>query len=293
MRLRIAVQRTGRLAERSRELLERAGLELTRGRDELVARAENLPVDVLLVRDDDIPDLLREGAAELGICGRNVLAERRLGWNGGRDAVAERLALHFGRCRLSIALPREREWRGAESLEGLRVATSYPNLLAGYLGERGVGAEPVTFAGAVEIAPRLGRADAVCDLVSTGETLAGNGLREVDIVLESTAVLAAGPALAGGVLAELGERLVERFAAVERVRESRYVMLHAPKAALAEIAALLPGAESPTVLPLHGIEEKVAIHALCRETVFWETLERLRAAGASSVLVLPVEKMLA
>jgi ATP phosphoribosyltransferase len=293
VRLRIAVQRTGRLAERSGELLERAGLELTRGRDELVARAENLPVDVLLVRDDDIPDLLREGAAELGICGRNVLAERRLGWNGCRDAVAERLALHFGRCRLSIALPREREWRGAESLEGLRVATSYPNLLAGYLAERGVGAEPVTFAGAVEIAPRLGRAEAVCDLVSTGETLAGNGLREVDIVLESTAVLAAGPALAGGVLAELGERLVERFAAVERVRESRYVMLHAPKAALAEIAALLPGAESPTVLPLHGIEEKVAIHALCRETVFWETLERLRAAGASSVLVLPVEKMLA
>jgi ATP phosphoribosyltransferase len=292
MRLRLAVQKSGRLAERSLDLLARAGLELTRGRDELVARAENLPVDVLLVRDDDIPDLLREGAADLGVCGRNVLAERRLGWNGARDAVGERLALHFGRCRLSIAVPREREWSGPASLAGLRVATSYPNLLAGYLAARGVAAEPVTFAGAVEIAPRLGRAEAICDLVSTGETLAGNGLRETDVVLESTAVLAAGPALAGDA-SELGERLIERIAAVERVRESRYVMLHAPKSALAEIAALLPGSESPTVLPLHGFDDKVAVHALCRETVFWETLERLRAAGASSVLVLPVEKMLA
>jgi ATP phosphoribosyltransferase len=293
VRLRIAVQKSGRLAERSLELLGRAGLELARGRDELVARAENLPVDVLLVRDDDIPDLLREGAAELGICGRNVLAERRLGWNGARDLVAERLGLHYGRCRLSIALPREVPWDGPSSLAGLRVATSYPNLLGGYLRARGVAADPVTFAGAVEIAPRLGRAEAICDLVSTGETLAGNGLRETDVVLESTAVLAAGPALAGGATAELGERLIERIAAVERVRESRYVMLHAPKAALAEIAALLPGSESPTVLPLLGFDDKVAVHALCREAVFWETLERLRAAGATSVLVLPVEKMLA
>lgn len=293
MRLRIAVQKAGRLAERSLDLLARAGLELSRGRDELVARAENLPVDVLLVRDDDIPDLLREGAAELGVCGRNVLAERRLGWNGAGEAVVERLPLHFGRCRLSIALPREREWSGPSSLAGLRVATSYPNLLAAYLAARGVDAEAVTFAGAVEIAPRLGRAEAICDLVSTGETLAGNGLRETDVVLESTAVLAAGPALARDGAAELGERIVERIAAVERVRESRYVMLHAPKAALAEIAALLPGSESPTVLPLHGFDDKVAVHALCREAVFWETLERLRAAGASSVLVLPVEKMLA
>jgi len=293
VRLKIAVQRSGRLSERSRELLARAGLELLGGSDELVARAENLPVDVLLVRDDDIPELVREGTADLGICGRNVLAERRLAWPAAEEPVVERLALHFGRCRLVVALPRELEWRGPVSLEGMRVATSYPNLLADYLASRDVRAQAVPFSGAVEIAPRLGRADAVCDLVSTGETLAANGLAERDLVLDSTAVVVARPDGRRDELAALEALLLERMAAVERVRESRYVMLHAPKAALAEIARLLPGSESPTVLPLHGFDDKVAVHALCRETVFWETLERLRSAGASSVLVLPVEKMLA
>jgi ATP phosphoribosyltransferase len=292
-RLKIAVQKSGRLADRSRELLERAGLELVRGRDELVARAENLAVDVLFVRDDDIPDLVADGACDLGICGRNVFAERRLAWNGTAPAVEERLDFHFGRCRLAIALPRERPWSGAASLAGLRIATSYPRLLAAYLAARGVAAEAVNLAGAVEIAPRLGRADAICDLVTTGETLAANGLREVDSVLASTAVLLARAGEPAGEAGELARRVLERLAAVERVRESRYVMLHAPKTALAEIAALLPGSEAPTVLPLLGFDDKVAVHALCRETVFWETLERLRAAGATSVLVMPVEKMLA
>jgi ATP phosphoribosyltransferase len=292
VRLRIAIQRSGRLAERSRELLERVGLELVAGRDQLVARAENLPVDVLLVRDDDIPQLVAEGAAELGVCGRNVLAERAAREPGAAPAV-ERLALHYGRCRLSIAVPAERPWRGPAALAGLRVATSYPSLLAAYLDRHAIRAETVAVAGAVELAPRLGRADAVCDLVATGETLAANGLREVDVVLASCAVLVGARSSVGGPKGELAERLIERIAAVERVRESRYVMLHAPRAAVAEIARLLPGSESPTVLPLHGYDDRVAVHALCRETVFWETLERLRAAGASSVLVLPVEKMLA
>ena len=293
-RLRIAIQKSGRLAERSRELLERAGLELVAGRDELVARDENLPVDVLLVRDDDIPGLVAEGAAELGLCGRNVLAERLAGLEAGAPAPAvERLALHFGRCRLAIALPRERAWNGPGSLAGLRIATSYPRLLAAWLARHGVAAESVAWSGAVEIAPRLGRAEAICDLVATGETLAANGLREVEVVLESSAVLIAPAAGAAGATAELARLLEERIAAVERVRESRYVMLHAPREALAEIARLLPGSESPTVVPLLGFSDRVAVHALCRETVFWETLERLRAAGATSVLVLPVEKMLA
>lgn len=292
-RLKIAVQKSGRLAERSRELLERAGLELVCGRDELVARAENLAVDVLFVRDDDIPDLVLDGSCDLGICGRNVLAERRLAWTVAAAPVEERFAFHFGRCRLAIALPRERPWSGAGSLAGLRIATSYPRLLADYLATRGVEAEAVSLAGAVEIAPRLGRADAICDLVSTGETLAANGLREVDVVLASTAVLVARGGQLSGAAGELARLFLERLAAVERVRESRYVMLHAPKAALDEIAALLPGSEAPTVLPLLGFDDRVAVHALCRETVFWETLEQLRAAGATSVLVLPVEKMLA
>ncbi len=292
MRLRIAIQKAGRLAERSLELVERCGLTLARSRDGLVARAENLPVDLLFVRDEDVPELVREGAAELGICGRNVLAERALGWPEPTPPAVERLALRFGVCRLVLALPVERPWHGPGSLAGLRVATSYPRLTARFLAAHGVEASVVNVAGAVELSPRLGRAEAVCDLVSTGETLAGNGLRETEVVLESCAVLIE-RAAAAGELAALSARLVERIEAVERVRDSRYVMLHAPRAALAEIARLLPGSESPTVIPLHGIDDRVAVHALCRESVVWETLEALRAAGASSVLVLPVEKMLA
>lgn len=291
-RIKIAVQKSGRLADNSLELLKRCGLNYSRGTDQLICFGENMPVDVLLVRDDDIPSLLAEGVCELGIVGLNVLLEKAAEGPGLTEPT-ELGSLDFGHCRLSIAVPRGTTYRGTESLAGKRIATSYPRILATWLSERGVEAEIVVLSGAVEIAPRLGRADLICDLVSTGSTLAANDLEEVDLVLDSRAVLVAGERPADSLRAEWVDRLVSRVDGVLRVRESKYIMLHAPRAALDEIRDLLPGSEAPTVMPLDGMDDKVAVHAVCQENVFWETLESLKRAGASSVLVLPVEKMLA
>jgi ATP phosphoribosyltransferase len=247
---------------------------------------------VLLVRDDDIPSLLAEGVCELGIVGLNVLLEKAAE-GPGLAAPRQIGELDFGHCRLSLAVPKGGSYSGPASLSGTRIATSYPRILNGWLQEHGVEAKIVTLSGAVEIAPRLGRADLICDLVSTGSTLAANELEEVEIVLESHAVLVAGEMPADPFRAEWVQRLANRVDGVLRVRESKYIMLHAPRAALDEIRALLPGSEAPTVMPLEGLDDKVAVHAVCRENVFWETLESLKQAGASSMLVLPVEKMLA
>lgn len=291
-RIKIAVQKSGRLTDNSLSLLRRCGLSYSRGNDQLICYGENMPADVLLVRDDDIPSLLAEGVCELGIVGRNVLVERAA--TGPGLATLTCLAeLDFGRCRLSVAVPRDAGWTGPEWLSGRRVATSYPRILGAWLAERRIAADVVVLSGAVEIAPRLGRAEAICDLVSTGATLAAHDLEEVEQVMESRAVLAAGDRPGDPVKAEWVDRLLRRMQGVLTVRESKYIMLHAPRSALDEIRALLPGSEAPTIMPLEGIEDKVAVHAVCRENVFWETLESLKQAGASSVLVLPVEKMLA
>ena len=288
-RIRVAVQKSGRLTENSFGLLSRCGLVCSRGRDQLIGYGENMPVDVMLVRDDDIPSLVADGTCELGIVGQNVLLEK--GCDVARaQAVKD---LDFGHCRLSIAGPRGVAWAGPGDLQGRRVATTYPRILADWLAEQGVEAEVVTLSGAVEIAPRLGRADYICDLVSTGSTLAANDLEELQIVLESRAVLLAAKPQGDSFRTEWIDRLTSRVEGVLRVRESKYIMLHAPRQALDDIRRLLPGSEAPTVMPLEGRDDKVAIHAVCRENVFWETLEDLRDAGASSVLVLPVEKMLA
>jgi len=293
-RLRIAIQKSGRLTDNSLDLLARCGLRFSRARDQLVCFGENLPLDILLVRDDDIPGLVQEDACELGIVGQNVIAERRLSLAGNGGApFQEVMALDFGRCRLAIAVPDEAEYRGLESIRGRRIATSYPGVLARWLAERGLEAEIVTQNGAVEIAPRLGRADMICDLVSTGATLAANGLREVEPVLESRAAVIRTPVPVAPEKAEWLGRLLQRIEGVQKVDGSKYIMLHAPRAALPQITALLPGSEHPTILPLDGTDEKVALHAVCRENVFWETLESLKGAGATSILVLPVEKMLA
>lgn len=294
-RLRIAVQKSGRLTDPSLELLTRCGLRLARDRDRLVAFGENMPLDVLFVRDDDIPDLVRDGVCDLGLVGLDVLEENRLA-----RAARERSAplaplriLDFGRCRLALAVPRDQAYPGPEALAGKRIATSHPRLLARHLRFRGVRAEIVTLAGAVEIAPRLGRADLVCDLVSSGATLDAHQLREVETVIESRAVLVRSPRPLPAEKETWAERLLRRLDGVEQVRESKYVMLHAPRAALDRIRRLLPGCECPTIIPLEDAPDRVAVHAVCRENVFWETLEDLRSAGASAVLVLPVEKMLA
>lgn len=291
-RIKVAVQKSGRLADNSLELLKRCGLNYSRGTDQLICFGENMPVDVLLVRDDDIPSLLAEGVCELGIVGLNVLLEKAAEGPGLAEP-RELSSLDFGHCRLSIAVPRDWTYRGCESLAGKRIATSYPRILTGWLSERQIEAEVVVLSGAVEIAPRLGRADLICDLVSTGSTLVANDLEEAEVVLDSRAVLVAGERPSDSFRADWVDRLVSRVDGVLRVRESKYIMLHAPRAALDEIRDLLPGSEAPTVMPLDGMDDKVAVHAVCRENVFWETLESLKRAGASSVLVLPVEKMLA
>jgi ATP phosphoribosyltransferase len=294
-RLKLAVQKSGRLTDPSVDLLSRCGLKLSRGKDQLFAFGENLPLDVLFVRDDDIPDLVQEDVCDLGLVGLNVLEEKRLQLAArGHEARFQVLRmLDFGRCRLSLAVPEGFRWEGLASLRGRRIATTYPYVLEQYLKKRNIGAEVVTLSGAVEIAPRLGRADLICDLVSTGSTLKANHLEETEIVLESHAVLIRTPLDLGLAKDEWVERLLRRIDGVQQVRESKYIMLHAPRAALAEVKRLLPGSECPTIIPLEGAPDKVVVHAVCRETVFWETLESLKKVGASALLVLPVEKMLA
>lgn len=290
-RLKIAVQKSGRLTDHSLALMSRCGLNFTRDRDHLVCYGENLPVDLMLVRDDDIPELVADGICEAGIVGQNVAGEFSL--SRGPSGYAESRVLDYGRCRLVIAVPADNPASSVTDLDGARIATTYPGLTARFLEERGVAASVVTLTGAVEIAPRLGRADAVCDLVSTGRTLRANRLRELETVYESRAALIVTERPIDAEKGELLERMLRRIDAVMQVNESKYVMLHAPRARLAEITRLLPGAEAPTVLPLEGDADRVAVHAVCRESVFWETLENLRGAGASAMLVLPVEKMLA
>lgn len=294
-RLKLAIQKSGRLTDHSTDLLLRCGLKFSRGKDQLVGFGENMPLDLLFVRDDDIPDLVEEDVSDLGLVGLNVVEEKRLELlaRGHAPQFTVLRALDFGRCRLSIAVPEDSSFTGVEQLQGKRIATTYPYVLARFLDERQISAEIVTLSGAVEIAPRLGRADAICDLVSTGSTLVANRLREIETVLQSHAVLIQTPLALPPSKHEWVERLLMRIDGVQQVRESKYIMLHAPRSALPAIRALLPGSESPTIIPLEGHPDRVAVHAVCRENVFWETLERLKAAGASALLVLPVEKMLA
>jgi ATP phosphoribosyltransferase len=294
-RIKSAVQKSGRLTDHSIDLLERCGLKLTKSKDQLICYGENMPIDLLLVRDDDIPGLVSDDVCDLGIVGLNVVEEKRLKLEqeGSKGLFKQIFELEFGHCRLSIAAPDNTEYTGPESLENTQIATSYVGLLTDYLTKNGINAEPIFFSGAVEIAPKLGRADYICDLVSSGGTLAANGLREVAVLLESEAVVIQTLAPLGDEKQTLVDKIIQRLDGVLKVHDSKYIMLHAPRSALAEIRTLLPGSEAPTVMPLEGSDDRIAIHAVCRENVFWETLENLKAAGASSLLVLPVEKMLA
>ena len=294
-RIKIAIQKSGRLTDHSLELLHQCGLKYSRGKDQLIGFGENMPVDFLLVRDDDIPGLVREDVCDLGIVGQNVLEEKRLEYlkNGVNDPFINVRTLDYGHCRLSFGYPEGSPIKSTGDLNGKRVATSYPLIVADYLQANQLEAEVVEFSGAVEIAPSLGRADIICDLVSSGATMAANSLREGETILDSRAALIQTPVEIPASKTEWIDRLLQRIAGVQQVRESKYIMMHAPRSALAEISALLPGAEAPTVLPLEGRDDKVAVHVVCRENVFWETLEQLKGAGASSVLVMPVEKMLA
>ena len=293
-RLRIAIQKSGRLSEPARALLASSGLSWRESRDKLFCYGESLPVDLLLVRDDDIPGLIADGVCDLGVVGRNLLLEQAgERADSGKPAVfREWRALGFGGCRLSLAVPDEWSWQGPAQLAGKRIATTYPNLLRDWLRQQGVDAEPVVLNGSVEIAPRLGQADVICDLVSSGATLAANQLKPVQDILQSEAVLAGPVQPFGDVRAELADLLLRRMDGVLRIRDSKLLLFQAPRESLPQVLQLLPDAEPPTMCAVDGADT-LALQALCHGQMTWQRLEDLKRAGARGLMVLPVERMLA
>ena len=292
-RLRIAAQKNGRLSDPARDLMSRAGLSFRESRDRLFCFGETQPVDLLLVRDDDIPGLIAEGTCDLGIVGRNVLDEQALerAAKGLPAAFREIRALGFGRCRLSIALPQDMPWEGPQTLAGLRIATSYPALLDDWLKQQGVRADIVMLSGSVEIAPRLGKAEAICDLVSTGGTLAANQLREVAVIHQSEAVLAAPAEALQDERRDL-DVLLRRMDGVMQVREARLVMFESPREALSTVLALLHDSETASGCALDGQSDWLSVQVIRQGKLDWQTLEDMKRAGARRLLVLPVEQML-
>ena len=293
-RLRIAMQKSGRLSQDSQALLKSCGLKINLREDRLIAHVENMPIDILRVRDDDIPGLVMDGVVDLGIVGENVLEETMLERKALGLAIdyKELRRLDYGDCRLSLAIPQEQVWDGPASLSGARIATTYPNLLKSYLDQQGVKFKPVMLTGSVEVAPRAGLADAICDLVSSGATLEANGLKEVQVIYRSKATLIQAANELAAEKQAIIDKLMPRLQGMLQARESKYIMLHAPKDKLTEISALLPGAENPTIMNLAGDTNHVALHVVSSETLFWETMEKIKALGASSILVLPIEKMM-
>ena len=293
-RLRIAIQKKGRLFEDSIKLFKACGLKVRIGRQSLFYHCENFPIDILLVRDDDIPTLIIDEICDWGIVGENVLQEQALcrANNGNSTCFTVVQSLGFGRCRLAIAVPADAAYQSIKDLANRRIATSYPYLLKAYLAKANMSADILQLSGSVEVAPRLGMADAICDLVSTGKTLEENNLVERDEVYQSQAVLIQAKRDFTADEQSLLALLLQRIQGVLLAEESKYIWLHAPKTSLPAINRLLPGEEAPTIVPLAGEENKVAVHVVSKEGVFWVTLEKLKAAGASSILVLPIEKML-
>jgi ATP phosphoribosyltransferase len=287
------MQKSGRLTEPALDLLNRCGLTFRQSRDKLFCFGEGEPVDLLLVRDDDIPGLIAQGVCDLGIVGRNVLNEFKNGAGEAAAPLTEWRSLGFGRCRLSVAVPQDMAYNGPEDLAGLRIATSYPGLLGGWLREKRVNASIITLAGSVEIAPKLGTADVICDLVQSGGTLVANQLRETDVLLESEAVLAGPETLPIDERGDMVELLLKRLDGVIQVRESRLLLLQTSRTSLEAVTRLLPGGPQPTLLPVAGQPDQLMLQALCAGEVSWRQLEEIKKAGAREMFVLPVEKMLA
>ena len=281
--LRIAIQAKGRLNEQSLGLLLEAGIAVAEGKRRLIARAEGFPLEVLFLRDDDIPQAVSMGVADLGIVGQNEVAEK------GYD-VEQAMPLGFGACRLSLAVPNAADYTGPDYFRGRRVATSYPNILRGYFARQGIEAEIHTIEGSVEIAPAVGLSDAIFDIVSSGGTLVSNGLREVETVLRSEAALIACPSLDADKRSQT-EQLVFRFRSIRESRDMNYVLMNLPVEKVADATDLLPGMRSPTILPL-AQEGWCSLHAVIGKAQLWERIERLKAIGAEGILVLALENMI-
>ena len=283
-RLTIAIQKKGRLFNQSADLIKKSGINFSIKTDNLLAKVNNMPIDILFVRSDDIPSLVSNGDADLAIVGENILLEKSL---FKKTSIEKVLSLGFSKCRLSFACPENINIR---SFKNKKIATSYPNTVKKYLRDRKIDASIINIHGSVELTPYIGMSDLICDLVSSGATLEANNLKEVETILESEAVLIKNKNLSVSKN-KIAEKIISRMQGVVNATESKYVMLNADASKVKEICKLLPGSESPTVIPLEN-ENKVAIHALCQEPIFWETMEKLKAKGASSILVMPVEKLL-
>lgn len=283
MKLRIAIQKSGRLHEDSMKLLKECGIDVSNGVNKLKTEASNFPLEVFFLRDDDIPQYVEDAVADIGIVGENVVYEKNK-----RATVVEKLG--FGKCRLSIAVKRGEEYVDASFLSGKRIATTYPVLVQQFLEQRNIQAEIHEISGSVEIAPGIGLAEAICDLVSSGSTLFMNGLKEVETILQSQAVLIRNAKLDAEQLAIL-DKLLFRIQAVKKAKNTKYVLLNAPNDNLDEIVRLLPGMKSPTVLPLAEAGWS-SVHSVLNENEFWEIIEKLKAAGAQGILVVPIEKMI-
>jgi ATP phosphoribosyltransferase len=281
--LKIAIQKSGRLSENSHKLLEECGIKFSNGSGVLKARAVNFPVEILFLRDDDIPQYVEQMVADIGILGENMVFEK----NKDVDIIEK---LGFAHCRLSLAIPREDSYPGPEYFINRKVATSYPRLLSEYFRANNINAEIEEISGSVEIAPGIGLADAVCDIVSSGSTLMTNGLREVTSILKSQAVIIGNKNLSPDKKDILG-KLLFRIRAVKGAAENKYILLNAPESAIPEICKILPGMKSPTILPL--VEKGwCSLHSVVREDEFWERINQLKSAGAEGILVIPIEKMI-
>ncbi len=283
MVLKVAIQKAGRLHEDSLKLLKECGIEISNGVNKLKSEASNFPLEVYFLRDDDIPQYVEDSVADIGFTGENVVYEKKK-----KVEVVEKLG--FGKCRLSVAIRRHEEYKDAGFLKGKRIATSYPVLVRQFLAEKNIDAEIHEISGSVEIAPGIGLADAICDLVSSGSTLFMNGLKEAETILHSQAVLIKNQNL-DVTQRQLLDTLLFRIQAVKKAKNNKYILLNAPNEKLEEIISLLPGMKSPTVLPL-AVDGWSSVHSVLNENEFWEIIEKLKAAGAQGILVVPIEKMI-
>lgn len=282
-KLKIALQKSGRLNENSIQLLKECGIKFPNGSSKLIAESPNFPLEILFLRDDDIPQYVEQEVADVGIIGENVALES----NKNLEVISR---LGFGVCRLSLAIPKEEKYSGPAFFNNKKIATSYPNLLNKFLQENKITAEIEMISGSVEIATGIGLADAICDIVSSGSTLLSNGLKEVEILLSSEAVLVAGKNLAPEKK-EILDKLLFRMQAVRKAKEFKYILLNAPNEKLATISKILPGMNSPTILPLEK-EGWSSLHSVIKEDQFWEVIEALKIAGAEGILIVPIEKMI-
>lgn len=280
--LRIAVQKSGRLLEDSLQILKECGLKVDASNGKLKSVVPNFPLEVLFLRNSDIPQYVNDGVADIAIIGENLLIEER-------SQLEVMLKLNFSKCRVSLAVPKNSTIQSVKDFEGKKIATSYPNTVQDYLDQNGVKAEIHTISGSVEIAPTIGLADGICDIVSSGNTLFMNGLRELQTILKSEAVLVKAPKLSAEK-EEILKKLVFRIEAVLASKNSKYILLNAPNSAIAEITSILPGMKSPTILPL-AEEGWSSLHSVISEDQFWENIDALKQAGAEGILIVPIEKM--